>query len=343
VTAAAFQNHAAREQAAIGYEHAFGAEPDYLPELDLAPEPTDAAAWFDDSDGAAAFAEPDPFAEPVPVPLRRPSLRAELGALPAGPITGLPRRSMPPLPVPDGLAELVPDGLRRGSTIEVSGSVSLLLALLGRPSQQGAWTALVGMPSINAEAAAEAGIDLSRLAIIGPPEGSWTPGSWTTAVGALLDAVDVVVARPGAVRPGGGADRLGPGRPGAARPGPGRLGTGRLDTGWNGAAPNGAARNGAAPNGAARNGAARNGAARNGVSDGDARRLTSRARNKDALLVLFGEHAEPWPGVHLRLSAERGDWTGIGNGYGRLVRRRLMVSATGRGRSARTRTGELWL
>jgi hypothetical protein len=340
VTAAAFQDHAARKQAAAGYGHAFdpedgrafgaghvdafgaghvgafgaghvdafGAEPDYLPELDLAPEPTDVAAWFDGSDGAAAFAEPDPFAEPVAAPLRRPSLRAELGALPAGPITGLPRRSMPSLPVPDGLAELMPDGLRRGSTIEVSGSVSLLLALLGGPSQQGAWTALVGMPSINAEAAAEAGVDLSRLAIIGPPEGNWTPGSWTTAVGALLDAVDVVVARPGAVRPGGGTSQPSPGRHGAAR-----------------------------------NGAARNGAVRNGVSDGDARRLTSRARNKDALLVLFGEHAEVWPGVQLRLSAERSGWTGIGNGYGRLVRRQLTVSATGRGRSARTRTGELWL
>ena len=335
MTAAAFQDHAARERAAAGYGHAFdtedghafsaehgrafgaehgrafgaehvgalAAEPDYLPELDLAPEPTDVAAWFDDSDGAAGFAEPDPFAEPVAAPLRRPSLRAELGALPAGPITGLPRRSLPPLPVPDGLAELMPDGLRRGSTIEVSGSVSLLLALLGRPSQQGAWTALVGMPSINAEAAAEAGIDLSRLAIIGPPEGNWTPASWTTAVGALLDAVDVVVARPGAVRPAGRTSQPSPGR----------------------------------------NGAVRNGAVRNGVSDGDARRLTSRARNKDAVLVLFGEHAEAWPGVQLRLSAERGDWTGIGNGYGRLVRRQLTVSATGRGRSARTRTGELWL
>jgi hypothetical protein len=276
VTAAAFQDHAARERA-VGYGHAVGLEPDYLPELDLAPDPSDAAAWFDDSDGAAALVEPDPFAEPVAAPLRRPSLRAELGALPAGPITGLPRRSLPPLPVPDGLAELIPDGLRRGSTIEVSGSVSLLLALLGRPSRQGAWTALVGMPAINAEAAAEAGIDLSRLAIINPPAGHWTAGSWTTAVGALLDAVDVVVARPGT------------------------------------------------------------------VSNGDARRLTGRARTKDALLVLFGDHAETWPGVQLRLSAEHGDWTGIGNGYGRLVQRRLVVSATGRGRSTRTRTGELWL
>jgi hypothetical protein len=49
------------------------------------------------------------------------------------------------------------------------------------------------------------------------------------------------------------------------------------------------------------------------------------------------------PAVQLRLSAEHGGWSGIGNGYGRLARRRLVVSATGRGRSARSRTGDLWL
>jgi len=272
VTAAAFPD---------SFGHAFGEpEPEQLPELDLAPDP-----WPDGDE--AGYAEPDPFAEPVTAPLRRPSLRAELGSQPAGPITGLARRSLPPLPVPDGLAGLVPDGLRRGSTIAVSGSVSLLLALLGEPSRRGAWTALVGMPTLSAEAAVEAGIDLDRLAIINPPDGGWTPSSWITAVGALLDAVDVVVARPGVLRRGGRASA--------------------------------------------------------GVSDGDARRLTSRARTKDAVLVLFGEHAEGWPAVQLRLAAEPGGWTGIGNGYGRLVRRRLMVSATGRGRSARPRAGELWL
>jgi hypothetical protein len=268
VTAAAFSGSAAAHgRAAVGHRPAF-AEPDY-------PDP-----WLDGTE--------DAFAEPVAAPLRRPSLRAELGAQPAGPITGLARRSLPPLPVPDGLAELVPAGLHRGSTIAVSGSVSLLLALLGAPSRQGAWTALVGMPALNAEAAAEAGLDLSRLAVINPPDDGWTSSSWTTAVGALLDAVDVVVARPDVLQ---------------------RSTVQRAS----------------------------------GISDGDARRLTGRARTKDALLVLFGQHAEAWPAVQLRLAAEHGGWTGIGNGYGRLARRRLTVSATGRGRSARARTGELWL
>jgi hypothetical protein len=92
------------------------------------------------------------------------------------------------------LSTLLPNGLRRGSTVSVSGSVSLLFALLGAASAHGAWCALVGFPRISAEAAGEYGVDLTRLALVpSPGEG------WTTAVGALLDAVDIVAARP----PGG--------------------------------------------------------------------------------------------------------------------------------------------
>src|SRR5581483_11972966 len=89
------------------------------------------------------------------------------------------------------LTSLLPDGLRRGSTVSVGGSVSLLLALLGTASADGAWCALVGFPPISAEAAREYGLDLGRLALV-PVPGT----GWTTAVGALLDAVDIVAARP---------------------------------------------------------------------------------------------------------------------------------------------------
>ena len=99
-------------------------------------------------------------------------------------------RTAPPLPVASALSTLLPNGLRRGSTVSVSGSVSLLFALLGAASAAGAWCALVGFPRISAEAAREYGVDLTRLALVpSPGEG------WTTAVGALLDAVDIVAAR----------------------------------------------------------------------------------------------------------------------------------------------------
>jgi hypothetical protein len=100
-------------------------------------------------------------------------------------------RTAPALPVAEALRSVLPDGLRRGSTVSVSGSISLLLALLGAASADGAWCALVGFPRLSAEAAGEYGVDLSRLAFV-PAPGS----GWTTAVGALLDAVDIVAARP---------------------------------------------------------------------------------------------------------------------------------------------------
>ena len=105
------------------------------------------------------------------------------------------RRAAPPHPVPPALTPLLPGGLRRGSTVRVSGSVSLLLALLGAASAGGAWCALVGFPRVSAEAACEYGIDLARLALVPVPgEG------WTTAVGALLDALEIVAVRPPAGR-----------------------------------------------------------------------------------------------------------------------------------------------
>ncbi|MGN6609315.1 MAG: hypothetical protein ACTHMS_20170 [Jatrophihabitans sp.] len=100
-------------------------------------------------------------------------------------------RGAPPLPVHPALRRVLPDGLRRGSTVGVGGSLSLLFALLGAASADGAWCALVGFPPVSAEALAEYGVDLGRVAIVPAPG-----AGWTTAVGALLDAVDIVAARP---------------------------------------------------------------------------------------------------------------------------------------------------
>lgn len=119
------------------------------------------------------------FADPVP------DLRALLER------RGQPARTTPALPVATALEPLLPGGLRRGITATVTGSVSMVLALLGAASADGAWCALVGMPRVSAEAAAEYGITLDRLALVPKPG-----PDWTTVVGALLDAVDVVAVRP---------------------------------------------------------------------------------------------------------------------------------------------------
>jgi hypothetical protein len=107
------------------------------------------------------------------------------------------------------LQTLLPDGVRRGSTISVSGSMSLLLALLAAASAEGAWCALVDLPfgggaaQLSAEAAEDFGIDLARLPLV-----PCARESWTTVVGALLDAFDVVAARPPSRLPDGDLRRL---------------------------------------------------------------------------------------------------------------------------------------
>lgn len=102
------------------------------------------------------------------------------------------------------LARLLPGGgLARGTTTVVApsavgGAWSLVLALLAGPSRQGAWCAVAGAPALGLAAAAEAGIDLGRLALVPRPG-----REWAAVAGALLDGCDVVVVQPPA--------RVGPG------------------------------------------------------------------------------------------------------------------------------------
>lgn len=104
------------------------------------------------------------------------------------------------LPVLPALAGLLPDGgLRRGSVVSIlgpltpspgaapAGSTSLLLALLAAASAAGSWAAVVGVADLGALAAAELGVDLSRLALVP------SPGPNLTGIAAtLLDGVDLL-------------------------------------------------------------------------------------------------------------------------------------------------------
>lgn len=95
-------------------------------------------------------------------------------------------------PVHPDLEQLLPGGaLQRGSTIVVQHSTTLLLSLIAEASASGAWTAMVGHPRVGMVAAADAGVELSRTALV--PE----PGQEAAAaVAALLDGLDVVVIGP---------------------------------------------------------------------------------------------------------------------------------------------------
>jgi hypothetical protein len=93
------------------------------------------------------------------------------------------------LPVVAQLEPLFPGGgLKRGTTVSVSGSLGLALAVVAGPSQAGAWCAAVGIPSLGVLAAAEAGIALDRFPMVASPG-----DDWATIAGALLDAFDVVL------------------------------------------------------------------------------------------------------------------------------------------------------
>lgn len=63
------------------------------------------------------------------------------------------------------------------------------------------------------------------------------------------------------------------------------------------------------------------------LTDGDRRRLVSRARERGSVLLT----SATWPGADVVLTTEHGRWSGIGAGDGRLRTCELRVTRTGRG------------
>ncbi|WP_196250859.1 hypothetical protein [Cellulomonas sp. JZ18] len=107
--------------------------------------------------------------------------------------TSLLTTERPPLPVPPALSRVLPDGLRRGGTTAVLGSTSLALGVVAHACAGGAWAAAVGQPDLGLLAAAQAGVDLARLAVVPAPG-----ADAATVLAALLDGVDLVLVGPAA-------------------------------------------------------------------------------------------------------------------------------------------------
>ncbi len=122
----------------------------------------------------------------VQVTTRSEQVRAGSGTVPA---------RIRRLPVDPALAGLFPDqALQGGSVVGLAGSggsVAVLSALLAPVMAQGAWVAGVGLPDLGLEAAAAMGVCLDRLVLVPDPG-----PRRTEVVGALLDAVDIVVVSP---------------------------------------------------------------------------------------------------------------------------------------------------
>ncbi|MFM7069627.1 MAG: hypothetical protein ACKOYM_09225 [Actinomycetes bacterium] len=97
-----------------------------------------------------------------------------------------------PLPLAPEVEHLVADGvLRRGTIVEVSGSPLLAISMAAGPLRSGGWAACVGVPALGWSAAAAGGWELSRVISVAPPV-----RRWASVVGALVDAVDVVLLGP---------------------------------------------------------------------------------------------------------------------------------------------------
>lgn len=95
--------------------------------------------------------------------------------------------------LPAGLGALLPAGLARGSVVGVVGSSSLTWTMTAAAMGQASWAAVVGPQDVGWVAAAEAGVDLSRVAAVP------TPGaSVAEVVAACVDGFDVVVLGAGA-------------------------------------------------------------------------------------------------------------------------------------------------
>ena len=185
------------------------------------------------------------------------------------------------LPLLPALGAVFPAaGLRRGATVVVDadggaqGAVSLTLALAAAASARGSWCAVVGVPDLGLLTATELGVHLERLALIPHVDAR----QWVTVVGALLDTVDLVIARPPAH-----------------------------------------------------------------LRDGDARRLTARARERGCTLIPVTPGRAWGDGADVRLTVSGARWMGPETGAGHLTSRRLTVTLGGRGWAARPRRLDLWL
>ena len=74
------------------------------------------------------------------------------------------------------------------------GATSIMLALLAEASRAGAWCAVVGVPELGLQAAAEMGVALDRLALVPHPS-----SQWTDVVAALIDGFDIVATTTGQI------------------------------------------------------------------------------------------------------------------------------------------------
>ena len=110
------------------------------------------------------------------------------------------RPAVQPVPTHPALSGLLQ--MQTGSSYGVE-SASLATMLLAGPSADGAWCGVVGSAELGLEAAAAAGVELSRTILVPDPG-----DAWLEVTAALIDVLGVVVVRPTGPVNAGDAARL---------------------------------------------------------------------------------------------------------------------------------------
>ena len=98
------------------------------------------------------------------------------------------------LPVDDALVELFAEpGLVRGQVLSCrgAGATTIAMSLAARPVADGAWLAVVDLPTLGLDAATDLGIPLERVVRVDVAE----PSRWADVVAAAADGFEVIIAR----------------------------------------------------------------------------------------------------------------------------------------------------
>lgn len=106
-------------------------------------------------------------------------------------------------PLLPAFSPLLPYGLRAGAVYSVEAPLSVAMALLAGPSEQGHWCGVAGVPDFGAEAAAGFGISLERTILVPDPG-----DRWLVTVSALADVLPLLLVNPPARASAGDASRL---------------------------------------------------------------------------------------------------------------------------------------
>jgi hypothetical protein len=95
------------------------------------------------------------------------------------------------------LANVLPQGIVRGSSVACTGvaAVSMAFLLAAASSQTGAWIGVAGLPAFAPQACSEMGVALERVVVVRSHGQGATldDDTWASVLGAMVDGFDIVV------------------------------------------------------------------------------------------------------------------------------------------------------